>query len=48
MDLWLRLWVSSAGGQGLIPGQGTRSDVLQLKTEDLCAVTKSWHSQVNK
>ena len=28
---WLRLCTPSAGGQGLIPGQGTRSCVLQLK-----------------
>ena len=27
--LWLRLWVPSAGGSGLIPGQGTRSHMPQ-------------------
>ena len=41
---------SQCRGPGFDPwsGQGTRSDVLQLKTEDLCAVTKTWHSQVKK
>ncbi|TEA30837.1 hypothetical protein DBR06_SOUSAS15510001, partial [Sousa chinensis] len=27
---WLRLHVPNAGGPGLIPGQGTRSHMLQL------------------
>ena len=29
--LWLRLSAPSAGGPGLLPGQGTRSHVLQLR-----------------
>ena len=28
---WLRFHAPSAGGSGLIPGQGTRSRMLQLK-----------------
>ena len=28
---WLRLWAVNAGGLGLIPGQGTRSLMLQLR-----------------
>ena len=28
---WLRLWAPNAGGLGSIPGQGTRSHMLQLK-----------------
>ena len=31
---------------GLIPGQGTRFHLLQLKIP--CAATKTWHSQINK
>jgi len=42
---WLRLCASSAGGMGLIPGQGTRSHLLQLKI--LHAATKAWCSQIN-
>ena len=28
---WLRLYAPNAGGQGSIPGQGTRSHMVQLK-----------------
>ena len=28
---WVRLYVPNSGGLGLIPGQGTRSCMLQLK-----------------
>ena len=28
---WLRLWAPNAGGPGSIPGQGTRSPILQLR-----------------
>ena len=28
---WLRLWAPDAGGPGLIPGQGTRSHMQQLR-----------------
>ena len=45
MAEWLRLCASSAGGMGLIPGQGTRSHLLQLKI--LHAATKAWCSQIN-
>ena len=31
MDQWLRLCAPNAGGSGLIPGQGTRYHMLQLK-----------------
>ena len=43
---WLRLCALNAGGLGLIPGQGTRSHMLQLKI--LHAATKTQHSQINK
>ncbi|TEA38804.1 hypothetical protein DBR06_SOUSAS610174, partial [Sousa chinensis] len=39
---WLRLHAPSAGGPASIPGQGTRSHMLQLKI--LHATTKTWHS----
>ena len=31
MVQWLRLHALNAGGPGLIPGQGTRSHMLQLR-----------------
>ena len=31
MVQWLRLCALNAGGPGLIPGQGTRSHMLQLR-----------------
>ena len=43
---WLRLRALNAGGLGSIPGQGTRSHMLQLKI--LHAATKTQHSQMNK
>ena len=39
---WLRLWAPSAGGPGSIPGQGTRSHMLQLN------ITKTQYSQISK
>ena len=43
---------SLPAGPGLIPGQGARSHILQLKIprvtrkiRDLCATAKLWHSQ---
>ncbi|TEA37298.1 hypothetical protein DBR06_SOUSAS6710032, partial [Sousa chinensis] len=39
---WLRLLAPNAGGPGLIPGQGTRSHMPQVKI--LHAATKIWHS----
>ena len=36
---------SNAGGPGLIPGQGTRSHMLQLKIPSV--TTKTQHSQIN-
>ena len=51
---WLRHWVSNVGGPGLIPGQGTRSHIPQLKvpsatTEKIAhAATKILHGQINK
>ena len=41
---WLR--TPSSGGPGLIPGQGTRSHMLQLKIPH--AATKTWCSQIKK
>ena len=43
---WLRLHTPNAGGQGSIPGQGTRSHMSQLKI--LHAATNIWWSQMNK
>ena len=48
-----RLHVPNSGGLGVIPGQGTRSHTLQLKTPHapekiLWAATKTWQSQINK
>ena len=50
---WLRLHVSNAGGLGSIPGQGTRSHMLQLrvhmpKGKILHAASKTKCSQINK
>ena len=49
---WLRLCTPNAGGPGLIPGQGTRSHMLQLRVhmlqlKILYAATKTWCSQIN-
>ena len=49
---WLRLCIPKAGGQGSIPGRGTRSPMLQLRVLGLqlhisCAKTKPWHSQID-
>ena len=49
---WLRLCTPNAGGPGLIPGQGTRSHMLQLRVhmlrlKILHAATKNWYSQIN-
>ena len=41
----LRLCALNAGGQGSIPGRGTGSHMLQLKTPH--ATTKTRHSQIN-
>ena len=46
MVQWLRLCTLNAGGTGSIPGQGTRSHMLQLKI--LHASTKTQCSQINK
>ena len=43
---WLRLHTPNAGALSLIPGQGTRSYMPQLKI--LHTATKTWHSQINK
>ena len=42
----LKLQASSAGGVGLIPGQGTTVHMLQPKS--LHTTAKSVHSQINK
>ena len=46
MVQWLRLCAPSAGGEGLISIQGTRSHMLQLNL--LYTSTKTWCSQINK
>ena len=43
---WLRHYAPNAGGLGLIPGQGTRSHVQQLKI--LHAATETRRRQINK
>ena len=43
---WLRLLPSNAEGLGLIPGQGTRSHVPQLKIPHVAIRTQ--HSHINK
>ena len=45
---WLRMRAPNAGGLGLIPGQGTRARMLQLKKKILYAATKTQRSQINK
>ena len=45
---WLRLSSLNAGSTGLIPGQGTRSHMLQWRSKILCAATKILSSQINK
>ena len=50
---WLRFWAPNAGDLSLIPGQGTRSHMSQLRVhilqgKILCATTKTQHSQINK
>ena len=41
---WIRLCALNAANLGLIPGQGTRSHVLQLKI--LHATTQTQHTQI--
>ena len=50
---WLRFRTANAGGLGLIPGQGTRSHMVQLRIcmlqlKILHAATKTWCSQIGK
>ena len=46
---WLRLYAPNVEDLGSIPGQWTRSHILQLeKRKTLNKETKSWHSQINK
>ena len=49
MIQWLRLHAAKAGGLGLIPDQGSRSHILQLKKKKkiLHATTKTQFSQIN-
>ena len=46
MGTWLVVHAPSAGGRSLIPGQGTRSHMLQVKIPS--ATTKTHCSQKNK
>ena len=53
MVQWLRLCAPAAGNPGLIPGQGTRSHMLQLRVHMLllrvlCATIKTQCSQINE
>ena len=53
MVQWLRLHAPNAGGPGSIPGQGTKSHMLQLRVrmpqlKVPRATTKTQHSQINK
>ena len=53
MVQWLRLCSSNGGSLGLIPGQGTRSHMVQLRIcmlqlKILHAATKTWCSQIGK
>ena len=53
MVQWLRLCAPNAGGLGSIPGQGTRSHMLQLRVfrrelKTQHATTETQHSQINK
>ena len=48
----LRIHTPNAGDPGAIPGQGTGSQMLQLRVhmpqlKILCAPTKTWCSQIN-
>ena len=54
---WLRLWAPNAGGPVIIPGQGTKSHILQLRTsilmvqwrpKVLCAAINTLCGQINK
>ena len=45
---WLRLHAPNAGGPGSTPGQGTRSQLLQLRLKILHATSKTQSSQKNK
>ena len=50
---WLTLHAPNAGDQGSIPGQGTRSHMLQLRArmpqlKIPQAATETRHSQINK
>ena len=50
---WLKLHAPNAGGPSSIPGQGTRSHVLQLNILHAVSkmpliTTKSWHTQISK
>ena len=40
---WIRLCAPNAGGLSSVPGQGTRSQMLQLKVP--CAETKTWQNR---
>ena len=52
---WVKLPAPNSGGPSLIPGQGTRSHMPQLKIlhaamkiKDPRAAAKTWHSQIKK
>ena len=47
MVRWLRFHSPNAGGLGSIPGQGTRSHMLQGRLRIPCAEAKTWSSQPN-
>ena len=45
---WLRLCAPNAGGPGSVPGQGTRSHMLQRRSKIPHATTKTQCSQISK
>ena len=52
---WVKLPAPNSGGPSLIPGQGARSHLPQLKIlhatmkiKDPRAAAKTWHSQIKK
>ena len=45
---WVRLHTTNGGDWGLIPGQGTRSHMLQWRLKIPSATTQTWSSQINE
>ena len=45
---WLRIYAPNAGGPSSIPGQGTKSHMLQRRLKILRATGETWCSQISK